>query len=88
MMPALPTMINDPHSREVTRLASMFTSDSRDRLQAVSLAVTAFPLYDPKAHKGMSRPAIFRELAPAEFARTVNVGLAGKVLDFLIAEGS
>lgn len=86
MMPPLPTMIDDLHSREVTRLASMFASDSRDRLQAISLAMAAFPLFDPKAHKGMSRPAIFRELAPAEFARTTNVGLAGKVLDFLIAE--
>lgn len=81
-------MIEDPHAAEVIRLAAYFTDDSRDRLSAISLAVTAFPMYDPKQHGDMRRSCFFREVAPREAARVINIALAGRVLDHLIQENS
>lgn len=72
--------------------------DRRFAGESVALAVEAFEHYDPRQHHlshlgadhrqpaEMSYPAFFRLVAGDTFAVTRNIGLAGLVLDRLIAE--
>lgn len=94
-MSALQTLITEDHAVHVKRLVEAFPDDSRDRAQATNLALEAFAAYDPALHRlrtpsahahiGISRPEFFRSVALDQFLRTRNIGLAGRMLDWLIA---
>lgn len=94
-MSALQTMITEDHALQVKRLVEAFPDDSRDRAQATNLALEAYAHYDPALHKlrtpnayahvGITRPEFFRSVAFDAFLATRNIGLAGRMLDWLIA---
>lgn len=98
--PQSDTIIHDGDTRalEVKRLYELLDIDRRFATPAIHLALEAFEAYDPKTHRlshagkdcrqpdEISYADYFRLVAFDRFQRTINVGLAAKLLDILLAE--